>query len=220
MLAEFGGEPDGVIPLAWVEAAVERWQTRYGDKADPRLPLPQPEVIGFDVADEGDDETIVAFRRGDVITEVRGLKGDTMLTAEKVAAYGVEVVVDSIGVGAGTLHRLRQLLPPGKAQGFVASERTDRKDRTGEFGFINKRAAAWWSLRELLEPPSEVCLPDDMKLLGDLTAPRWREVSGGKIQIEAKDDIRKRIGRSTDRADAVAMAFFDERTALTGWLVR
>ena len=47
--------------------------------------------------------------------------------------------------------------------------------------------------------------PDD-DLLGDLCAPKWRLMSGGKILIESKDDIRKRIGRSTDVGDAVVYA--------------
>ena len=213
VLAEFGGEPDGVIPLEWVEAAIDRWRTRVA--------MPAAEVVGVDVADEGRDDTVAAIRGGDVVVGLRrwGM-GDTMLTAERVAALGVEVIVDSIGVGAGVLARLRQLLGPSKAVGFVASERSDRKDRSGEFGFINKRSAAWWNLRELLEPPSEVALPDDAMLLGDLTAPRWREAAGGKVQVEGKDEIRKRLGRSTDAGDAVVMVFWDEGpTALEGWLV-
>jgi hypothetical protein len=34
--------------------------------------------------------------------------------------------------------------------------------------------------------------------------------SGGRVQVESKEDIRKRIGRSTDDGDAVVMAFWDE----------
>ena len=45
-------------------------------------------------------------------------------------------------------------------------------------------------------------------LLGDLSAPKWKVLSGGKIQVESKDDIRARLGRSTDDGDAVAMAFW------------
>jgi hypothetical protein len=37
-------------------------------------------------------------------------------------------------------------------------------------------------------------------------------MSGGKIQVESKDDIKKRIGRSTDDGDAVVMAFFEDAT--------
>jgi len=50
-------------------------------------------------------------------------------------------------------------------------------------------------------------LPPDDDLIGDLTAPRWKIQSGGKIIIESKDDIKKRLGRSTDTGDSVVMAF-------------
>jgi hypothetical protein len=67
--------------------------------------------------------------------------------------------------------------------------------------------------------PTELVLPDDGELLGDLTAPTWREVAGGKILIESKADIKKRLGRSTDVGDAVVQAFWEDHTAidLDGW---
>lgn len=205
VLAEFGGESDGVIPLAWVEAAVERW-TGQG----------QLDRLAVDVADEGGDDTVMALRSGDEITGLRRYPtGDTMMTAERAANLDPpQVTVDSIGVGAGVLSRLRQLLGDQRVSGFVASEGTDRRDKSGEMRFANKRAAAWWNLRELLEPPSTVALPDDALLLGDLTAPRWREITGGRIGIESKDDLRKRLGRSTDAGDAVVMAFWEDHSRL------
>ena len=39
---------------------------------------------------------------------------------------------------------------------------------------------------------SPVALPPDDMLTGDLTAPKWRVTSGGRIQVESKDEIRKR----------------------------
>ena len=45
-----------------------------------------------------------------------------------------------------------------------------------------------------------------MGLLAELTAIRWKLMTRG-IQIESKDDIKKRLGRSTDKADAVIMAW-------------
>ncbi len=67
-------------------------------------------------------------------------------------------------------------------------------------------------MRELLDSElgEPIALPDDELLIGDLTAPHSRVVAGGKIQVESKDDIRKRLGRSTDSADAVIQAFWDE----------
>jgi hypothetical protein len=98
-------------------------------------------------------------------------------------------------------------------QPFTASARSRNRDKTGELGFVNTRAAAWWNLREMLDPSagSIICLPPDDDLLGDLTAPKAAEPqSGGKLKIESKDEIKKRIGRSTDRADAVVQAFWTE----------
>ncbi len=116
-------------------------------------------------------------------------------------------VVDVIGIGAGVVDRLRELnrdvLP------FNAAEHTERKDKSGELGFADVRSAAWWNLRELLES-EPIALPPDDELIGDLVAPKWRVMSGGKIKVESKDEIRKRIDRSTDNGDAVIQAFWDE----------
>jgi len=63
----------------------------------------------------------------------------------------------------------------------------------------------------MLEPDGKfgVCLPpdtDETDLIGDLTAPTYKVMSNGKILVESKESVRKRLGRSTDYADAVIMA--------------
>jgi hypothetical protein len=132
---------------------------------------------------------------------------DTMTTTGRVAAIlrtrGGRAVVDVIGLGAGVVDRLREL--GLRVEPFNSSEGSEATDRSGELHFLNRRAAAWWSLRESLEPSFSpaIGLPPDDELIGDLTAPRWRINSSGKIQIESKDEIRKRLGRSTDAGDAV-----------------
>ena len=75
------------------------------------------------------------------------------------------------------------------------------------------RSAAWWNLREMLET-EPVALPPDDRLIGDLTAPHWRVMSGGKIKVESKDEIKKRINRSTDDGDAVIQAFWQAKRRL------
>jgi len=55
-----------------------------------------------------------------------------------------------------------------------------------------------------------VALPPDDLLTGDLTAPHWRVMSNARIQVEGKDEIKKRLGRSTDDGDAVVMAFWED----------
>jgi len=213
VLGEFASsEEDGVIPLSWVELANERWRSLEESGAWEEF-----KCAGVDVARSGQDRTVFALRHGYAVRELRRYtRQDTMQTTGLVsgllAAHGGGAVVDVIGIGAGVVDRLQEqglTVTP-----FNASERTDAKDHSGELGFVNKRSAAWWALRELLDPASgePIALPPDDLLTGDLTAPKWRVMSGGKIQVESKDEIRKRIGRSTDDGDAVVMAFWEERT--------
>lgn len=212
VLGEFhSSDEDGVIPLSWVEAANERW--RVWDEAG-RLPATGRKTVGIDVARSGSDKTVMALLDWPVITELRhSALEDTMQTAGRALGLlatspGRQPIVDVIGIGAGVVDRLREKKISVAA--FNASEGTDRKDRSGELGFTNVRAAAWWALREMLDPAfsPELALPPNDRLTGDLTAPHWRVMSGGKIQVESKDDIRKRIGRSTDDGDAVVQAVY------------
>lgn len=208
----FSSDEDGVIPLKWIEAAVERW-TLWKDNGSA-IPEEGPHAVGVDVARSGSDKTVLALRYGMTLTEIRRTsREDTMQTTGRVhgiltANQGMTAVVDVIGIGAGVVDRLRELTP--LVEGFNASERTTRRDKSGEMGFTNCRSAAWWNAREILDPSSGlgVALPPDDLLIGDLTAPHWRVMSGGNIQVESKDDIRKRIGRSTDTGDAVVQAFW------------
>jgi hypothetical protein len=210
VLGEFASaDEDSVIPLSWVEAANERWQAWRDSGSSP----PPFTCVGVDVARSGADRTVLAARHGAIVAELREQpRADTMATTGTVAgvlrALGGYAIVDVIGIGAGVVDRLREQRLPVVA--FNASEKTDQLDSSGELGFVNKRSAAWWSMRELLDPASgmEIALPLDDMLTGDLTAPKWRVSSGGRIQIESKDDIRKRLGRSTDRGDAVVQAFY------------
>jgi len=216
VLGEFySGDEDSVIPLSWVEAANERWhEWNENGRRAPGKPM----TVGVDVARSGDDKTCLAVRDGHVITEIRSYsKNDTMTTTGNVMAIlegepERTAIVDVIGIGAGVYDRLKEM--GARVQAFNAAATSYRRDKTGEMGFSNARSAAWWNLRELLDPSagSDICLPPDDSLLGDLTAPHSGEVlSGGKIKIESKKDIKKRIGRSTDKGDAVVQAFWTEK---------
>lgn len=97
------------------------------------------------------------------------------------------------------------------------------RDRSGKFGFANTRSAAYWHLRELLEPAYEptLALPPDDLMISDLTTPTWKVTTGlpPKIQVEAKDEVVKRLGRSPDRGDAVAMSLWADQHRGTGTFV-
>jgi hypothetical protein len=204
-------DEDSVIPLRWVELANERWlEWDAAGRPDPGM----PHVDGVDVARSGSDKTVIAIRQGPVLTELRrSSKEDTMQTTGRVKGHldsdpQATAVVDVIGIGAGVLDRLRE--QGCRAEAFNAAGKTRRRDASNAFGYFNVRSAAHWNLREMLDPSadSDVCLPPDDLLLGDLVSPKYRIMSGGNIQVEPKDEVKKRIGRSPDDGDATVEAFW------------
>lgn len=199
---------DALIPLAWVEAAIERWHACGGKGRGKHS-------WGVDPAYKGTDQTCIAHLVGSVVERLLyATKQDTMETVDMVIEqlyndYDTPIAVDVIGVGAGVHDRLSQLqynsIPVNVSSG------TSLTDVTETQGFVNLRSAIWWCYgRELLDPrnPNPVALPPDDLLIGDLTAPTFTRTSTGKIKVESKDDIKTRIGRSTDSADATLLALY------------
>lgn len=212
VLGEFhSGSEDSVLPLSWVEAAVERW---YEWHSGGRPSNVGRGVYGVDVARGGADLTCVAKRVGAVIEDLVTYNvADTAVLATTVDSMmrhrTDHAVVDIIGVGAGVGDIL---VNPLENHGFNrsvtrynAGRKSTRRDRSGELGFKNQRAALWWYMREVLDPAfgPVLAIPDDDELLAELTAPTWWVTPSNEIAVESKDDLRERLGRSTDRADAV-----------------
>ncbi|SFW22256.1 hypothetical protein [Chitinophaga sancti] len=86
------------------------------------------------------------------------------------------------------------------------------KDLTGQYEFANMRAYLMWAVRDWLDPSkgSKAMLPPDEVLTAELCEPTWCFQSNGKIIIEPKDDIKKRLGRSPDKFDSLANTFYPE----------
>jgi hypothetical protein len=207
-------DEDAVVPLTWVELANDRWNEINDAIANGTQTLPAFTCVGVDVARSGADRTVLALRHDHIITELRETAlENTMQTTGRVSGLlnSLErkgyACVDVIGIGAGVVDRLRE--EGFDVEAFNASERSLELDFSGELGMYNRRSASWWRVRELLDPahgPGIALPPDDM-LTGDLTAPHWRVMSRGNILVEGKDEIKKRLGRSTDHGDAVVQAF-------------
>lgn len=94
--------------------------------------------------------------------------------------------------------------------GFNGTGKTSARSRDGQLRFANKRAEAWVRFKEALDPDQEggspICLPDDPELRAELAAPTYQVTERGYL-IESKDELRKRLGRSPGKADAVVMCF-------------
>jgi hypothetical protein len=215
VMGEFASsEEDTVIPLHWIEAANQRWL----EWADSGKNYVRFTGVGVDVGGGGEtgDKTVFAMCYDGIKFDTlrKYARGDpevaTMRTAGRTkgildASRTGYACVDGIGIGAGVVHRLNEQGYGKRVKSFIASAGTKAKELSGEMGFTNLRSAAWWNMREMLDPNNghDVCLPPDDDLLGELVAPKWTETSGARIKIESKAEIKKRLNRSTDCADAV-----------------
>ncbi|MFF4900456.1 hypothetical protein [Streptomyces sp. NPDC001068] len=203
-----------------MEAAIERWHV--WDLAG-RPGAPGRRALGVDVARTGGDSTVLCHRRGLLVASLETHdREDTMQTTARVQAAlgeedGAAAVVDSIGVGGGVVDRLRELGAPVLA--YTGAAQTKLRTRDREWGFFNVRSAAYWKLRELLDPAfgAELALPPDDLLVADLTTLTWDITTGvpPKIKVEKKEDVVDRLGRSPDRGDSVAMSLFADHLSAT-----
>lgn len=204
-------DPWQTIPPAWVRAAQARWS----EKAPEAL-----STVGADPARGGGDKMAIARLHGVWFAELEVHPGQAVPDGPTAAALlvndivaGARIGVDVIGIGASVYDSLMDQKAVVQAINFGASANNVR-DRSGRLKFRNLRAAAYWKFREALDPEhgEQVALPPDPELLADLCAPRYALKPSG-LQLEEKEEIKERIGRSPDRGDAVVLAWW---TALYG----
>lgn len=196
-----------VIPSAWVKAAQDRWE-------DCTFTPECLSSVGVDPSRGGKDATVISQRCGWWYAPLVAYEGAQMTTGGKVAAKVVElcgsvpvpVHIDIIGIGASVIDHLEVLIG-SRAIPVDSRISTKETDFSGHLRFANYRAKLWWQFRDRLNPENgfNVALPPDSALAAELCAPTYT-LRGNGIQIEMKEDIIKRLGRSTDRADAVIYA--------------
>lgn len=216
---------DVLIPLQWIEAAQERWKLAQGkEPVSDELRL-----LGVDVAGMGRDSTVFCERKGRWVAELQsrnsGGQADHMAVAGDIAARRrrhprMLVSIDTIGEGAGVYSRCleiddkRYIISCKYSEGAKRFDR-DLSDITGQYKFVNMRAYLFWCVRDWLNPKNETgaMLPPDSQLAEEASEIRWFFRSDGKIIIEPKEDIKKRLGRSPDKFDALANTFYPVRSA-------
>ncbi|MCY4584102.1 MAG: terminase [Chloroflexi bacterium] len=215
--------PKQAIPSKWVDEAMERWTP---DGARNRT----MSAVGLDVARGGIRSfTCAAPRYGLWFDKIQRRKGSETPTGRDAASFAMSValnrariVVDMNGVGVGAYESLEGagINPLGI---FPGARSSGMHPLPGRPKLYNWRAWGYWLLRMLLNPERHmnVCLPPDDRLRDDLCTPLYDDdVHGGKILIESKDDLRKRLGRSTDDGDAVILSlaeFMVEQDARRLW---
>lgn len=196
-----------VIPTKWVEAAMDRWRR-------PAALLPM-DSVGVDVAMKGGDDTEIARRHGQWFDQPISYEGHVCIDGPTIAGFVLSAVrdraaihIDVFGVGAQPFGHLMQLNQ--HVLGVNMGELTDEVDNTGRLRFKNVRSLIWWRMREALDPSARapIALPPDRRLLAELCTPTWKPV-GGAIQVQSREDIIKKLGRSPDRATAYVLALMN-----------
>ena len=163
-----------------------------------------PKVMGVDVARYGDDRSVIFARQGNVAFKPRVLRDMDLMTLAGQVAMSIEkfqpdaVFIDQGGLGAGVVDRLRQL-----GHNVIG---VDFGGRALDPRFENKRVEMWWGMADWVK--SGGCLPEVKELAGELATPKFNYANArGKLQLESKDELRKRGMRSPDIADGLALTF-------------
>ena len=171
-------------------------------------------VIGVDPAGEGKDTTVAVVRQGDAVLDIVELNNtDPMFVVgrlqqlinkhtDKPRNMGVDAVfVDSTGgYGSGIISRMQQL---GFDDIYGVNFSSSALDQDA---YANRRAEMWVLLSRWLKS-GHATLPQDNELIRQLTAVQYKFDSKNRIQLERKDELKRRIGRSPDTADALALTF-------------
>ena len=220
-----GQEDDAwqVVPSEWVRAAQRRWQDhpahRYLHINEPYKGnyTPRMSSMGVDVSRGGQDESVISkLYDGEFYDVLECLPGQSVPDGPSLGAevlthrtHFAPVHVDAIGVGTSVVDWLED--QNIQVEPVTGNAKDTGRDSSGMFKFKNVRAAIYWRFRESLDPKSgsRICLPPDGQLLADLCAPRYKIGEGNVIQVENKEELKKRIGRSPDKGDAVVYASID-----------
>jgi phage terminase large subunit len=199
----------------WLGCPVQTGNTKLISAKDVRnamekkmLESTSPLVIGVDVARFGDDKSVICWRRGRMCSKIQSysqlstVELANLLTKEIKESHPSRVFIDVGGVGAGVYDILvdRGYREVVRDVNFGGKALYD--DR-----YYNKRAEMWGEANDWLKQDLPVELPNDEELFDDLCSVNKKYDSKGRLQLESKDEVKKNIGRSPDKADAFVLTF-------------
>lgn len=165
--------------------------------------------MAIDPARFGDDDSAVALRRGRVVYPLYIFKKIDLVDLARQIARIIKtskpnmvpdlITVDDAGLGGGLTDILRDM-------GFKVNAVNAGSTAINDGHYSNRRAEMYGELLLWLKD-APCSLPDNPILSGELTATQYKYDNKSRLQLEKKEDLKKRIGRSPDRADAVALTF-------------
>lgn len=212
--------PFQIIPTLHVLAAQERWKQRVALGEHKRL---RQIVLSGDIAQGGADTTVLgALYETDFFGEMLTQAGRLTPTGKEVTAllllqrqHNAMIVLDGTGGWGGSTRDLLETHHQIIAEMCVASAGSTQWVNNNMWKCLNRRAEMWWMFREALDPNSgfDICLPPGTRLQTQLTAPIFI-IKGKTLQVESKDDVRVRVGSSTDEADMIIQAWHYREQAM------
>ena len=186
-------------------------------------------ILGVDVARFGDDETVIYRNFQGRTRLVRHRRGqDLMATAGDVVReykrilkdfpdyHGkIYVNIDDTGLGGGVTDRLREVKKEQKLKHLYiipvnAAEKIETDTKTGRDAaeyYNNLTTHMWACLKDLLEA-KDIVIEDDAETMAQLSVRKYTMRSNGKIELESKDEMKKRGLDSPDRADALVLSCY------------
>lgn len=214
MVDDFGEDSDivkvrvrGIFPSASAKQFIseEDVDAAYGRPLRKEQFDFAPIIIGCDPAWEGDDMLTIGLRQGLFSKKLASIpKNDNDMEIANILArfedeYQADAVFIDMGYGTGIYSGGKQL---GRNWQLVNSASTKS---VLDIGCLNKRAEMWSEIKKWLKDGGSI--PKDPKLREQLLAPETVPRADGKLQIEPKPMIKKRLGESTDEADWLGLTF-------------
>jgi hypothetical protein len=191
-------EADSLISVDDVSKAIER---------EVDVPKQFEKKMGVDVARFGDDRTVIIVRQMEKVIrkevfstlDTMEIVGQVLKIKKKEFIKAENINIDVIGIGAGVVDRLKE-------QGHSVNEvnvGTSPKDREN---YINLRAELYADKVKSWIKTADLLDDDDFYELSNI---KYKFNSTGKLQIESKEDMKKRGLESPDVADALMLTFAD-----------
>jgi len=196
-----------LISKEWVARARSRWDA-YVLEHGEMPPQGASGVMGFDVAEFGNDANAACFRYGGWVEGLVTWSGMDVITSADRASQEFKarklarVNVDATGVGAGAAPQMKR--NGCRATAIMVASAPTEKTELGEFQIL--RDQLWWACREWLRTDPGAMLPPDEHLIEELQAATY-EVIKGRVRVMKKETMRELLKRSPDRADALCLTF-------------
>ena len=191
---------DSLIPLTWIEKAEEREEVDYNFRFVKKF-------VTWDVADGGDDAHIIKAWNNTTETECVELRGKKVEEAEPYVwrllrkIQGNCIIVDADGIGRVAVSLLDQSCD---RETTIIPFEGSSKEVNEPNNFMNRRHEAHWKMREMFEK-GNISISKDPEQREELASIKMVDHTKGYIAIERKQDLKDRLGRSPDKADAIMM---------------